>query len=441
MSNFSWHEDENLGWEQPPELSPEPPPHWLSWRRLLLAGVLLLALGLGATAVYRQLSQRAAAISSALEEEVRSSHALVMQAARQQDGDLLQMLLSGRDLGWAEAQQVLVQEGLLYDRAGFGLTWLPDETTTAVAAITLNPELNTAVLTTTQVYAVAIGSGLTQTVTLRQTAVYRSGPDRWLLAPPDASFWGDTLVIQGARLTVAYPARDTAVARRLAIDLDDKLAEACRFILDCPPRLRLMLNLTTNPEALYHSNRRPYAQSEEAISATFAGEYTMPLLLPTSGGLSLPAPTLVGLPQDEAAYQALARGYAARLLSAYIVESLGWRCCQQAEFLQAALDWQMAQVGLRPRPLHRADYGAARGLSLVQAYEAGMRGERRFLHMLVAFWSETAGVDPLTLQRRLVTSSQVAWQDWLTWAGDQKYDSLAELERAWQHYLAAQEAK
>ncbi len=440
MSNFSWHEDEKLGWGQPPEPVPEPLPRRPAWRRLLLAALLVIALGTGATAVYRQLSQRAAAISSALEEEVRSSHSLLVQAAQQQDGELLATLLSGRDLDWAEAQQLLAQEGLYYDRPGFGLTWLADETTTAVAvadaAITLNPELNTAVLVTTQLYAVAIGNGLTQTVALQQTAVYRPGPDRWLMTSPDAEFWGEALTIQTARLKLTYPERDAAVARRLAIDLDDKMAEACRLIVECPPDLRLTLNLTTNPEALYTANRRPYAQSEESISAPFAGQYTLPLLPLASASLNLPAPTLVGMPQDEAAYRALARGYAARLLSAYMAQHLGWRCCQQAEFFQAALDWQLAQVGLRPSPLRAADYGAALGMSMAQAYEAGMNGDRRFLHMLVAFWQ-----NPLAVQQRLVNAPQVDWQDWLIWEGGRRYASLAELEQAWQSYIIAQAAK
>ncbi|PVE35238.1 hypothetical protein DC030_14655, partial [Enterococcus faecalis] len=113
------------------------------------------------------------------------------------------------------------------------------------AQITLDPEFRQAEVSFPRVYLTMNKEGVTQTVTLQQTAVYRRGAQRWLLAPPDAEFWGNRQTYAGNYLIMQYPARDGAWADRLAGDLDALLGRTCTTFADLnctDERLRLFLD-------------------------------------------------------------------------------------------------------------------------------------------------------------------------------------------------------
>ena len=140
-------------------------------RRLLYlatVGVLVVAL---AALLYWQLQRSAAKAEARLTTEVAASHSAILDADRRDDGELFVSYLSGSDRDWAEAQQYLARHGSFLDRAAFGLALTPSATVSPT--VTLAPDLRAAELTLPQTYAVAVGNGLTETVTLQQTAVYR----------------------------------------------------------------------------------------------------------------------------------------------------------------------------------------------------------------------------------------------------------------------------
>ena len=279
--------------------------------------------------------------------DILASHTLVQQAGTGQDVELFNNLLSGRDQDWVDVQSELLQMGNLFDRSAFDLTWLPSPNTAVTLAdvesgaigVDINPELNAAELTFLQDYAIAVGNGVTETVQLKQTAVYRIGTQRWLYAPPDDEFWGEFETITGSMVSLAYPARDADVAQRLSFDLDAKLAEMCRTLADlnCPDGFRLSLRLDSDPQS--------FLDAAELSHALRSGPM-----------LTLPTPTLVGLPVDEAGYQVLYRGYAIHLVGAAIAELTGYDCCRNVDYFQALLDYQLDELGLRPLNLDRVDY-------------------------------------------------------------------------------------
>ncbi len=84
-------------------------------------------------------------------------------------------------------------------------------------------------------------------------------------------------------MTLVYPARDRDIGARLAGDLDKLLAEMCNRLDTqvCPPGLHVRLKLETDPSSL--------ADGRD-LANRFSG----------SVQLELPAPTLTGLPLDEA---------------------------------------------------------------------------------------------------------------------------------------------
>lgn len=434
MGNFDWHEDENLPWGDPPRQKQTRKnrrwPRWLLFALLVLAG-----LGVGGTAVYRQLTSRVDEVSFEVESALRRSHTLVYQAAQEQDRELFVTLLSGRDDRWATAQERMVDAGILFGRESFGLALLPGDVDVAVVDIQISPDLTTAVLTTTHDYALDIGNGLSQTVALYQTAIYRRGTDRWLFSPPDADFWGEIVRTQGEILLMSYPARDTAVARRLAADIEAGVTDMCNRLADiaCPKNLSLRIDLSPDPAILYETNRLPVGFTVSNMPVRAFRWYNFAARSQgTAPVITLPAPTLFGLPQDEAGYQALYRGYATRVLSKLIVDLVGWQCCASDVLFQATLDMEMAQMGLRPWPILAENYTAVLGMSVEEVYQKGMvDGQMVYVHMLVAFLAQELGVSPVMVQRKLAETPNIAWDVWLNeFQGVELEDALA-LDRRW----------
>ena len=186
-----------------------------------------------------QINQRISTATVEIETELLATHNFVLQTAVDQDEALFKANLSGRDPGWGEVQKTLLNEGLLLDRPMLG--WqheaMPDQLTAEAVTVTLDATFNAAELVYPQTYVVQGSSGLTETVTLQQTAVYRLGERRWLYAPPLDDFWGDWITQGGDYLTVAYPERDREVAARLAIHLDELLGQMCKELINCCIRL------------------------------------------------------------------------------------------------------------------------------------------------------------------------------------------------------------
>lgn len=343
--NFDWQtEQENEDvWE--PEHEPETAAARSSRRRrwltvLAVAGLLLLA-GL---LVRREAQQRVEEATAMVEEEVVSSHNLGLQAARAGDGELFVTLLSGREPSWTETQKALLEADLLYTQAArpFGLQPAGEP---QVADVSFSPDLRSAELQMMQRYTGDMADG-GDGITLQRTFVYREGQQRWLLAPPEADFWGSWGSVTEGALTVDYPMRDEEIARRLAGDLTAVLEEMCATLeeLGCAPGWWMRLRLEKDPESLL------------ALGEPGAGA-------PAGTEMSLPSPSLVGLPADaaagahDAAYRALVRGYARHLVAAAIGDLIGWSCCEDGTlFYQALLHEQLAQLGLRRRPAPPGEY-------------------------------------------------------------------------------------
>jgi hypothetical protein len=343
MSKFNWQTDEDVTWDDSAAVAETAVPRrhpWVTYLLIVVAAITAVAL------IFRQVNQRVEAATANATSDILASHNLVQQADADQDVELFSTLLSGVDDAWVVAQSELVQQSGLFGRSAFDLTWLPQNTAVTqtdvengIAGVEITPELNAAELTFLQNYRVAVGNGVTETVQLKQTAVYRLGTQRWLYAPPNSEFWGAFETTSGAMLRLAYPARDAELATRLAFDLEAKLAEMCRSLsdLNCPDGFYLLVRLDNDPRSLINTARPAH-------------------ILGSGSQLTLPTPTLVGLPLDEAGYQALYRGYAIQLVGAAVAELTDYECCQHLAYFQALLDYQLDELGLRPLTLDRADY-------------------------------------------------------------------------------------
>jgi hypothetical protein len=388
-------------------------------RPLFLLAVVALVVALAAV-LYWQLARRATAAETRLTEEIAASHATVLDAARRGDGELFVSFLSGRDRAWAEAHEKLVRDGRFVDRAAFGLALSP--TAPVSPTVSLSPDLRAAELTLPQTYEVAVGNGLTETVGLQQTAIYRLGPDRWLFAPPDDAFWGETASVGGRYVRLTYPARDADLAEPLARDLDAALAEVCRGLEDSCPGLHLVLS--TAPASLV--------------------PYTVPIS--TWGGGSeiiMPTPTLFGRPVDDAGRRALSRVYAARVVAAAAANTSGWQCCDDALFYGALLDVQLYRLGLRPWPVGAVEYArlarepeALRTIEALWGQETAAADERLLVYTLVDFLVTHSRLPIREMQLHLLNGFKPTYWGWVERATGGLYGSQADFERDLLRYAA-----
>lgn len=345
MGQFDWHTEDDAFWDEPvsPRKRPSPGRPKRPWPVILL---IVLALSAAGWVVYRQVQQQLESATTAVQTDILSTHNLVQTAVARQDLELFRLQLSGRDPLWTETEEALLQNNLVTGREfwGWRQSGAPETLPLTVAdlnrgdaGIVLAPDLNAAELQFPQTYVLTTQTGLTETMTMTQTAVYRRGSQRWLLSPPDDEFWGSWVTNSGETLKLVYPERDAAVAERLAPDLETMVHDLCRewADLDCPADQHLTLRLSTDPDSL--------------LTATEA--------FPADGQpLQLPTPTLLGLPQDEAGYQALYRAYGGQLATAVIARQVGWSCCRHAPIFQVLSDYMLSQMGIRPWPITAADH-------------------------------------------------------------------------------------
>ncbi|HRQ39616.1 MAG TPA: hypothetical protein PLD25_17040 [Chloroflexota bacterium] len=414
--SFDWRTEETVHWDEPPQVEPEPepPPKRRRWRWGLLF-LLLLLVG-SSVAAFWLLQERVETATTDVTGDVIASHQLIATAAANDDAELVATFLSGRSREWSAAIERTVMAGDYQSRAAFGLTWLPPDPATAVISATLNPEFNEAEVVAEQVYAYAIGNGLTETVRLQQTAVYRLGPDRWLLSPPDANFWGETKTKQGFYLTLQYPARDETLAQRLALDMDTALAAMCANpVFTCPEGLHIQVELSTDPVSL----------TPDFASAVFV-----------DGGrlFRLPTPTLAGIPQDETGYQVMARGYAAQVMLPIMRQLAGFVPGENGVFAQAWLDWQLARLGLRPYPLTPADRARLAAENITLAGEVSPEQMMPVAYALVAFLLQDVRVPPQVLLRPLTTGQADSYESWFDSVIDGRV-APEELQTRWQQFL------
>lgn len=376
--------------------------------------------------IYRQVERRLAEARQRVEAEVLASHETVLNAARAGDDELFTGFLSGRDPEWAAAQLRQVREGVFSDRLAFGLNQPAGRTAPITPTLTLSADLRSAELSAPYVYTVEVGSGLSETITLTQTAIYRRGPDRWLLAPPDPEFWGEARSMDGRLARVSYPARDAQVAGRLARDMEAALSDFCASLAgDCFP---LAIQLSSD-------------------ATTLADRSGWPRQLLGGSEIILPAPTLLGLPIDESSYRAVSRLYAARVVSAAAANYSGWGCCENVLFYSVFNQALLNRLGLQVWPVNGESYesvvnsaaplAALEGLWSAGGYDPST-AEIELLRTFVDFLVNEAGTMPIAeAQRLLADDSRVAFWSWLSEVTGHQYGSPAEFERAWIGYTVS----
>jgi hypothetical protein len=383
VDNFDWRteeaEEETL-WEPEVVAAPSAPRRR---RPAVLAALALLVLA--AVMGYRQLAQRVDEADTAVKGEVLDVFDLMWQAAERGDAELYGSLSQAASPALSRDHRQAVGGGRLFDRSAFGLARLGDGP--RVVSLTLSPDQATADLRWQQDFARDLGLGLTETVTLEYEAAFRLEDGRWLHIEPGIDYWGRWQTFNGRALTVNYPARDAGLAERLAADLDELVQSFCAAhsaALGCPDQRPLRLRLDFLPRTLQVMHdvqqRFPY----------FANTLTGPASL-----FELPAPTLVGLPLDEAAYQALYRGYARHLLIV-MAQQAYLRSSSLTQLDWVRLEQRAAATGLRPWPPAAATPPPAPGYRLALTCATPTGGDLYEYDLATAVWQRRLADLPFT---------------------------------------------
>jgi hypothetical protein len=327
---LDWQTEEGQTWDE----KPQPQTAVSPWPRRFIKLLLILLLAGGTWGAANLLQQQIETATGETEADLRHAYGLLRQAAERQDADLFNLLLSGRDVEWARAQEQLLREGQLLDRPTWGLVHRPElGAADPVTEIVLSPDLLSAELTAVEPYQFwSIADQQVKTARLQHTAVYRLGPDRWLYAPPEPDFWGDTLEVRSDTLHLTYPERDHEVVEQLFPNLSALMANTCRLPGFYCRAVRVEFG--TDPASLAQSLTHVIVNPDE------------PLLLP--------APTLLGVPRDGAGYELLWLAYGRHLSSMLITQQTHYRCCRQAVYYQTLLHYQLAQLNLHDWPLPQA---------------------------------------------------------------------------------------
>lgn len=407
MTNrFDWITEDEGEWEDHDEPETLIVPSVNRRTAVTLAFIMFVLVG-GGMLVYRQVVHQVDGATTAVSNDIRASYQLFYRAVQEGDVELFNSVISGRSLPWTEAQQLLFKKGLLLERWPFDLQWQPGDF--KVVDVQLSPDFREAEMKIEHVYEgapqdVLAQNELNEIVTLQQTAVFRQGRNRWIYAPPLAEFWGAWQTVDGEHFQSVFPTRDEAVVRRLLSDLETNLLQACQQgVVDCLQLPNMLLRFDTSAGSLSEMNQ---------------------LLDKTADVIVVPTPSVVGLPVDETSYQWLRRGYAAQLISVVMTRQIGWDCCDSGLFLQAIIDKQLSELGLRAWPLNDEEYGRVFekrvvGLSDLGAYwqmppmVQRSDAEWQEVYALVDFiFTKDDAATPKSVMTQLVSAG--SYSDWLS---------------------------
>ncbi len=433
-SNFNWQAEDDRFWDEfkDPKApkAPKPPKRRVRLRFFVaILGILVItATGI---LIYRQARKFIAQAETSVETDILTSQDLVLHAVNVGDPEVLVSVLSGREDDWTSAMVSLLDSGLFYDRAQYGLEW-DRSFAPADVDVSMAPDLRSAELQFSLTYSQSAGvesaSDQVGRVELVQTAVFRVSSDRWLLAPPLEDFWGETISAEGRYVTVDFPSRDADLGRRLAADLEAALGSVCNSLgeISCPDSYRLNVILSPDPSILIDSIN-PAAQYEDGNE------------------LFLPTPTLMGVPNDESGYRAIQRAFTLMAARRLLNQLNPWECCDQAVFYEALSAAQLTSLDLQDWPSSPGEYMGALRIpvsftQLAQLWDDSQslenspdQGENWMVYALVEFLlAERISVSPIEMQNALSATGN--FYEWFHRVIQMDYTSEY-VEQQWNQFI------
>ncbi|MEM7335638.1 MAG: hypothetical protein AAF490_26405 [Chloroflexota bacterium] len=315
---FDWQtEEDEIVWEDEVQTPQEEPSGqrfkwWVVFLPLILIG--------GGYYVYLQIQEQTDTAVSAVEDDIVSSHTLLIDAVENEDRDLFELLLSGRDMVWVRTYDDLVRENLFLDYAPFGLTYQPDSY--ELIDIELTPALDSAEVDFSLAYLDEAG----QTIRLKQTAVFRPGETRWLFAPPETDFWGEWQTLELEGLALIYNEQDAEWVEGFAPEIEQFLPALCQSLDEG--------NCDNWGKIIRFDNRPERKLEYDRLESRYnSGQQ-----------INLPGPSLIGFPTDADSSRFLSETYKEMIARIYLADLLGYECCQQIVLFDTLITYQLSEL-------------------------------------------------------------------------------------------------
>lgn len=293
-TRYSWETEEEAEWTA--EAQPDSPSRSRTRTRRILVG-LILATAVAFAALFVYFDRRLEANEEIVRQDVLAAHRTWERAVAGGDLELLTSLLGRDDPEWFLSQRRLLMAGRATSRDAFGFS--PGPVPNDLPTIDLDANWRRAEVTFSRQYVVETAGGRAQIINLTQTQLYQVRGRSWQVVAPTDEFWGDDKFRETKHLIASFPDQDKVLIERLVEELDREIDAACErnpAARECSAAWRTRIVFDTDPESLL--------ALDDAVTPIMQGH-----------AFVLPAPSLVGLPADEAAYRAVYAGYTGRILA------------------------------------------------------------------------------------------------------------------------------
>jgi hypothetical protein len=338
-TKFDWRTLEDEEWEA--ESGSDQPPQPRRRSRLVIIILVLLLLAAGG-AVYQQFQARNARVETAREADILASYYLLRGAVSGGDHEVFAALMEEPVSEWSETQRKLFDYGWIFDRQLMGFA--SSEDNYQVQEVYLDTENWSAEIVSEELISIYNFGVNTQTIHLEHSETLH-WDEGWKWNQPAESFWGEQISVTAPsqHLVIDYPDRESAIVNRLVADLDTILGRFCIDLNNqlCADDQQVSVHLSHNSKDLLKVAEGFYRDGFAGIK-----------LVSTSSGyeVTLPTPSLIGLPVDELGYQTLLKAYGAYLIGALFSVSVDPECCESNFILESALQLYLTEQNLLASP-------------------------------------------------------------------------------------------
>jgi hypothetical protein len=354
--DFKWFTDDETTWEVENRkdresfvsFKPKSRFKFLSKKVIIVLLFLLITLSLGT----RQILLRAQEVNEKIEADVLAARDFMLQAVLAKDPERFNLVLGEKDFQWQHLQRVSLRRDLLFDRAPFNL-WFHEEALRQMLAenelgaqLVLAPDLRSAELTTSLPYYTQATDGLIESLFLKRTMNFDYDGRQWRHVPPMADDWGPMGNYLGKMITLDFPARDADISHFLAAALDKKFLALCdaEQAIDCSMTPIMHITFSTDIETLLSLSR--------PVQGSRFWRYRAHLNANDKFELSVPTPSLVGIPESQDDREVWLNGYSSWIITSFLTRKSPNLSFEKIAGILSDLDLELPPpVGYDPRQL------------------------------------------------------------------------------------------
>lgn len=328
-TGFDWQTEDEAGWDVVATDAAASPSRF-RFLFPILFGLIFITL-LAIPLLWRQLqAQVVAPVTERTTAEVLAVHELVLDAAAQQDEPLFWSMLDGAAAtgGWRHAQMRLMAQGDWPGWESLGLTW---RGAAGEAAARFTPDYTQATITQAHRFQwFNPATAQDEEIALTQTFTYQfTENEQWVLSANPRSEQQVWRTESTPLVAFIYPEQNGDLSLRLASGITDNINRFCaqpQILCESLPSFTVTLD-----------DHLP------SLAAGFGNRLSLEKVF-----VRLPAPIVIGVPQDDAGVQALQTLYTQRLI-VFLMPYMNAGLVASGSDSLVQIEQALGVVGLRPQ--------------------------------------------------------------------------------------------